>query len=131
MKIVVGYEGSRMSQMALEIAKKHAKAFGAEVVVITSLEGGRSDKVEDIDAAKQGLEYAEGALKREGIECKSHLLIHGLSPGEDIVDFAKEQKADEIIVGVKMRSKVGKFLLGSNAQYVILNAPCPVVTVKL
>ncbi|MCK9274221.1 MAG: universal stress protein [Syntrophales bacterium] len=131
MKIIVGYEGSRMSHMALDLAKKHAKAFGAEVTVITSLEGGRADKIEDIEAAKNGLEYAEELLKREGIESKSHLLIHGLSPGEDIVDFAKEQNADEIIVGVKMKSKVGKFLLGSNAQYVILNAHCPVVTIKL
>jgi len=37
---------------------------------------------------------------------------------------------DEIIVGVKRRSKVGKLLMGSTAQYVILQAPCPVVTVK-
>jgi nucleotide-binding universal stress UspA family protein len=57
-------------------------------------------------------------------------LIRGLSPGEDIVEFAKENKIDEIIVGVKRRSKVGKLLMGSTAQVVILQASCPVISVK-
>ena len=54
----------------------------------------------------------------------------GLTPGEDLVEFAREHGSDEIIVGVERRSKVSKLLLGSTAQFVILNAPCPVVTVK-
>jgi nucleotide-binding universal stress UspA family protein len=58
------------------------------------------------------------------------LLIRGLSAGEDLVEFANENEVDEIIVGVKRRSKVGKLLMGSTAQYVILQAECPVVTVK-
>jgi len=57
-------------------------------------------------------------------------LIRGLTPGDDLVQFAKDHGADEIIVGVEKKSKVGKFVFGSNAQYVILEAHCPVVTVK-
>jgi nucleotide-binding universal stress UspA family protein len=57
-------------------------------------------------------------------------LIRGLSAGEDLVEFAKEQKADQIFIGVKRRSKMEKLVFGSTAQYVILNAHCPVVTVK-
>jgi nucleotide-binding universal stress UspA family protein len=53
-----------------------------------------------------------------------------MTPGEDLVDYAGENGIDEIIIGIKRRSKVGKLLFGSNAQYVILKAPCPVVTVK-
>ena len=53
-----------------------------------------------------------------------------MEPGEDIVGFAKDNGADEIIIGVKSRSKVGKLLFGSTAQAVILQAHCPVVTVK-
>jgi nucleotide-binding universal stress UspA family protein len=40
------------------------------------------------------------------------------------------KKVDEIYVGARKRSKAGKFLLGSTTQYVVLHAPCPVVTVK-
>jgi nucleotide-binding universal stress UspA family protein len=46
------------------------------------------------------------------------------------VAFAEENKVDEIIIGVRSRSKVGKLLFGSTSQVVILQANCPVVTVK-
>ena len=130
MKIVVGYKESKLSKAILDTVKQHAKAFDATVYLIFSLEGGPGEKIEEIDIAKGELSYAEGVLKEAGIKAEAELLIRGLSPGEDIVDFAKDKKADEIIVGVKMKSKVGKFLLGSTAQYVILNAECPVVSIK-
>jgi len=47
-----------------------------------------------------------------------------------MVQFANDTKVSEIIIGVRRRSKVGKLLFGSTAQYVILEAPCPVVAVK-
>jgi nucleotide-binding universal stress UspA family protein len=53
-----------------------------------------------------------------------------LEPGEDLVQFAEENAIDLIIIGIQKRSKMGKLLFGSNAQYVILNAACPVLTVK-
>lgn len=130
MKILVGYDGSAPAKEALELAGKHAAAFGAAVEVVTSLEGGAGNQQEDIEKAKQGLEWACGLFTGKQIPCRTHLLIRGLSPGEDLVEFAGEQKVDEIVVGVKRRSKVGKLLLGSTAQYVILHARCPVVTVK-
>ena len=58
------------------------------------------------------------------------LLSRGFSPGEDIVKYANENKIDAIFIGVLKRSKLAKIFLGSNAQYIILKAPCPVVTVK-
>ena len=50
--------------------------------------------------------------------------------GEQIVHFARREKADIIFLGLRKRSLVGKMLFGSNAQYIILNAPCPVLTVR-
>jgi nucleotide-binding universal stress UspA family protein len=58
------------------------------------------------------------------------LVITNLNTGEELVDYAQRNKLDEIIIGVKRRSKVGKLMFGSTAQHVILNAPCPVVSIK-
>lgn len=130
MKILVGYDGSAPSEEALRLARQHAVKFSATVDVVTSMERRAGNQQDEIEAAKHGLGLAESLFAKENIPCKSHLLIRGMSPGEDLVEFAKDNKVDEIIVGVKRRSKVGKLLLGSTAQYVILNADCPVVSVK-
>jgi nucleotide-binding universal stress UspA family protein len=130
MKILVGYDGSNSAKDALNLAKSHAKALEASVEVVTSMQKGTESERKDIEQAERGLEYAKTLFDENNIACNTHLLIRGLSAGEDLVEFANENAVDEIIVGVKRRSKVGKLLLGSTAQYVILEANCPVVTVK-
>ena len=128
MKILVGYDGSSSSKEALKLSIKHAQAFGATVEIVTSMEEGTD--VGQEDKALQALEWAKSVLADKKVPCNTHLLIRGMSPGEDLIEFANDNKVDEIIVGVKKRSKVGKLLLGSAAQYVILEANCPVVSVK-
>jgi nucleotide-binding universal stress UspA family protein len=84
----------------------------------------------EVEHATEDLETAKKMFDEGGIQCETKLLVRGMTPGEDIVDYAKEKAIDEIIIGIKRRSKVGKLLFGSNAQYIIIKAPCPVVTVK-
>jgi nucleotide-binding universal stress UspA family protein len=130
MKIIVGYDGSDPAKKALEVAKKHAKAFDGTIYILTSLVGGTGERAKDIFEAKSNLEEAIKSVQKEGIPCEEHLLIRGMEPGEDIVKFAEDHDADEIIIGVIKKSRVEKLLLGSNAQYVILHAPCTVVAIK-
>jgi nucleotide-binding universal stress UspA family protein len=85
---------------------------------------------EAIEKAEEELESIKELLERDGIPVETHLLVRGLSAGEDIVKFAREHQIDETVVGVKKTSAVGKAIFGSNARYVILHAPCPVLTVK-
>jgi nucleotide-binding universal stress UspA family protein len=128
MKILVGYDGSESAKEALRLARKHALEFGATVDVVTSMEKGNDADEENI--ALVGLEWAKTEFDEKGVTCRTHLLIRGVPPGEDLVEFANENKIDEIIVGIKKFSKVGKLLMGSTAQHVILEASCPVVSVK-
>lgn len=130
MKILVGYDGTNAAKEALNQVKSFAEVFGASVEVVTSLQKGSESEQKFIEQAERGLEYAKSFFEKEGIDCNTHLLIRGLSAGEDLVEFANENQIDQIVVGVKRRSKVGKLLMGSTAQYVILHASCPVVTVK-
>jgi len=131
MKIMVGYDGSSPAKEALKLAKEHAKSFNAEkLFVVSSLEGDAQDQVRNLEKAEQDLAYAEVFLKDSGSAIETKLLTQGLSPGEGLVEFAKENDVNEIIIGIVKTSKVGKLVFGSTAQYVILKAPCPVVTVK-
>jgi nucleotide-binding universal stress UspA family protein len=130
MKILVGYDGSSQAKLALDVAKKHAQAFKAAVYVVTSLTGETETTTEEIKQAQEELEYTKEFFSESGIPVETHLLIRGLTPGEDLVKFGQEHGMDEIVVGVKKTSVVGKTLFGSNARYVILNAHCPVVSAK-
>ena len=130
MKIVVGYDGSDAAKEALLVAKKHARAFDGKVYVLTSLVGGMGESSEDMEKAKRNLDDARKSVEKDGIPVEQHLLVRGLDPGEDIVLFAEDNQVDEIIIGVVKKSKVQKFLFGSNAQYVLLHAPCMVIAVK-
>ena len=130
MKFLVGYDGTNSAKEALMLACTHAKVFNAELEIVTSMERGTEDEAVDIKQAEEKLQWAEENATEKGITARSHLLIRGMKPGEDIVQFAEQNGIDAMFIGVRRRSKVGKLLFGSNAQYIILKAPCPVMTVK-
>jgi len=130
MNILVGFDGSKIANDVIKLANKHAKAFKANVYIVTSLEQGPDLKKEDIDKAESKLEKIETSFKTDDIPCEAQASVSFQSPGEALVRFAKDNDVDEIIIGVKRRSKVGKMVFGSTAQHIILEAPCPVVSVK-
>lgn len=130
MKFLVGYNGSEVSQAALSLARTYADLFGARVVVVASLVGGASESSDEIHKATSDLQFAEKFFQEKGIPCETHQLARGMTPGEDMVKFAKENDIDQIFVGIEKKSRTQKIILGSNAQYIILKAPCPVVSVN-
>jgi nucleotide-binding universal stress UspA family protein len=130
MKIMVGYDGSKASRKALDLAISHAKAFKGQVVVVASRDKGSEGEQQAINEMSNELEKVKSEIERQGYACETHLLIRGMSPGEDLVEYAQEKGVDEIILAIQRTSKVGKLVFGSTAQYIILNATCPVVTVK-
>ena len=130
MKILVGFDGSNVSKEAIAVATRHAEAFKAELILVHSMVGGPDVPRRDFETAESNLEYEKNKLKEKEIPCESLLSVRGLEAGEDLVQLVQERKVDEIIIGVRRRSKVGKLIFGSTAQFVILNAPCPVISVK-
>lgn len=130
MKFLAAYNGTKESQAALELAKTHAKMFDAELVVISSSEGGQGEKLEDINKIKHDLASIQEDISKDGIECEVEQLARGLTPGEDIVLFAEENEIYQIYVGIRKKSRTSKLILGSTAQFIILKAKCPVTSVK-
>ena len=131
MKILVGYDGSIEAKDALKLAQKYAKAMGAKIVVVKSVTRHHPLDHEVIQTAEKKLEdEIRNQFNGDRTSYETRLLVSSRSSGENLVWFSELEKIDEIIMGVRKRSKVNKLLMGSTAQYVILNAPCPVVTIK-
>jgi nucleotide-binding universal stress UspA family protein len=130
MKILVGFNGGKLSDKIIKVGITQARAFDAKVFLVQSWKDGRDHTRQDVEDTELELERVSNRLTEEGIDCEKQLFVRGLNPGEDLIRFTRDNGIDEIIIGVKPRSRVGKALFGSTAQYVILHAPCPVVTVK-
>ena len=129
MKILVGYDGSNAARLALELAKKRAKLWGAKIEVVNCRAQNRALSYEDIRKIEQTLsDEVQYLLNSDNIPCETYLVLSRQSAGEDLVQFAEQNSIDEIVIGVQRKSKVGKLLFGSTAHYVVLNAPCPVVS---
>ena len=105
MKILVGYDGSDAAKEALKVAKKHAKAFDGKIYVLTSLIGGTKESAEDIIEARNNLEDAVKSIEKDGIPCEQHLLVRGMDPGEDLVQFAEDNQADASEKDEKIRDR--------------------------
>ena len=73
---------------------------------------------------------ALASLESANIETHTHDYIQGHTPAEDIVACALETGAELIVIGLRHRSKTGKYLMGSVAQDVLLDAPSPVLAVR-
>ncbi|MBF0201979.1 MAG: universal stress protein [Desulfamplus sp.] len=128
MKILVSYDKDIRTTTVMEKALQRALDAGAEVVFAKTCSSDATQ--ERILEIEKKLNYHKEEFEKKGVKCETHVLIRGLAPGEDIVKFAREKKADEIIYGMKKESRVGKLVFGSNVQYIILEAHCPVLTVK-
>jgi len=131
MKILVAYTGgTKLDKAVLALAKKHAKAFKGKIYIAHSMESLSEKEIDELDKIKSDLDHLKMSIEKEGIPCETHVLIRGVTPGADLVDYASDEKIDEIIIGLEKKSRVGKLFFGSNAQYIILEADCPVVSMK-
>ncbi|NWL10326.1 universal stress protein UspA [Paenarthrobacter nitroguajacolicus] len=128
MTIVVAYTPTPAAEAALTFGISEAKLRGERLVVINSSKG--TARVDTRLASDEQLSNLDAQLASSGIE---HLLEQpngGKEAVEEILDSAERHEASMIIIGTRHRSPVGKFIMGSTAQQIILDSPVPVVAVK-
>jgi nucleotide-binding universal stress UspA family protein len=130
MAIVVGYVPRAEGRAALRRAAEEARLRSTRLVVINSNKGGSHLDEEDAVEHERELAEVRAQLDSEGIENEVRQLVRGLDPAEDLIAVAQETGADFIVIGLRRRTPVGKLILGSNAQRILLEAPCPVLAVK-
>jgi nucleotide-binding universal stress UspA family protein len=129
MKILVGYVPTAEGEAALDVAAAEAELRGGSVVLVNT---GRGDAYIDRHYANQAeLDAAEGRLRARGVEVT---VRHGVGGGDAAAELLKavaEEEADLIVLGIRRRTPVGKFILGSTARRILLESPVPVLAVKV
>lgn len=131
MTITVAYDGSQVATEAVGLARRHAEAFNTEIEVIQAVENGAHLEYPAVEKLeKKFAQEVDQLLGAQDIPYKAVLLVGAGSAGDQIVRRLDRTKSQAICLGIMRRSKMGKLLFGSTAQYVILNAPCPVISIR-
>ena len=130
MRIVAGFLRSPEGRAALSRAIEEARLRDGELLVVHSMRGGQRDELEQVMSYREEFEQLEQRLATSGIRYKLVEYARGNSPAEDLLQAIKDEGADLVVIGIRRRSPVGKLILGSNAQEVMLHADCPVLAVK-
>lgn len=130
MAIVVGYVPTKEGRAALDAAASEARLRNTNLIVINSNRGGKDLDQEEAVRYEAELESIKRELDDAGIEHQVRQLVRGMEPAEDLITVADEVDATLIVIGLRRRTPVGKLILGSNAQRILLDAPCPVLAVK-
>ena len=128
MSVVVGYVATPEGGAALEAALTEARRREVDLVVVLSERGQRFGS-EPTDLEQHVAEVRE-RLAQSGVPFDVRQTARGRDVADDIIGAAVEQSAELIVIGLRRRSPVGKLILGSNAQRILLDAPCPVLAVK-
>jgi nucleotide-binding universal stress UspA family protein len=130
LNIVTGFRPSTESRAAIDRAIAEARLRGGTVLVVHSMHGGERDELELVIGYRKRFEQLRTQLEASGVDHELIEYARGNSPAEDLLEVARERDAELIVIGVRRRSPVGKLVLGSNAQRVLLEADCPVLAVK-
>ena len=130
MAVVVGYVATKEGRAALRRAAEACELRQAKLIVINSQRGGKDFDAEEAAKFEEELERVQGKLSALGLEHEVRQLVRGNEPAEDLISVAEEENAAFIVIGLRRRSPVGKLILGSNAQRILLDATCPVLAVK-
>ena len=128
--IVVGYVPKPEGRAALRRAAEEARLRAFKLVVVSSQRGGRQRATEDASDSDAELKAVHEELTDAGVEHEIRQVIRLSDIADDLIAVAAEVDADFIVIGLRRRSPLGKLILGSSAQRVLLDAPCPVLAVK-
>jgi len=135
-KILVGYDGSALSEKAVDVAIRlgiYEKSSISVLAVARLPEPATSVEVEAVlDDARQYYEQGFNRLKERGkmfgVEISTDIVVG--HPAEQLIHRAEMEKSDLIVVGRRGTSLFQKIMLGSVSERVLRYAHCPVLLVK-
>jgi len=128
MTILVAYaprpEGLAAVDKGIEIAKRRQE----RLVVVNASPGGRQE--DSAMASVQDVERVEALLAASGVDAEFKQFVRGNSAVSEIEALVESLQVSLLIIGLRKRTAVGKLIMGSVAQEILMSVPCPVLAVK-
>ncbi|QKE83443.1 universal stress protein [Arthrobacter sp. NEB 688] len=128
MTVLVGYVPNALGEATLRAGVEESRRRSEPLVVLNM---SRDDVLVDARRAPaDDLRRVDRDVRELGVEVEVVQVEEGGDAAEALVEAATTHRASVLVIGLRHRSAVGKLILGSVAQRVLLGAPCPVLAVK-
>jgi nucleotide-binding universal stress UspA family protein len=126
--VVVGYIPTPAGEAALEAGIAQARRSGHALIVVNSSPGPVA--VDHNVVRGDARERLDAVLAASGVPHEVRQPASGRLPAEEITQAADDSGADLVVIGMRRRTPVGKLIMSSVAQQVLLEVRCPVLSVK-
>jgi nucleotide-binding universal stress UspA family protein len=126
--ILVAYVPRPEGQIALDKGLEIAKRRQERLVVVNASPGGSQEDASKADV--QDVERVEALLAESGLDAEFKQFVRGKSAVTEIEEMVESLHVSLLIIGLRKRTAVGKLILGSVAQDLLLSVSCPVLAVK-
>ncbi|GGI04141.1 universal stress protein [Egicoccus halophilus] len=135
MKVLAGVLDTPEGRAAVDAAAEAARVREGELLLVVYVPSPHDSQASrsfgsEMDAARQRAETVAAPLRERGLTVSVHAPVGPVSASEAILRVAQDQAVDLVVIGLRRRSRVGKLVLGSNAQDVLLGAEAAVLAVK-
>ena len=128
MTIVVGYAPNPLGRAVIDAAATEAKLRSTKLVVVNSATG--AAYADRGLATDEDLKQVGASVEALGVEVEVRQAGDSISVADTLLEEVEATQATLLVIGLRHRSRAGKFLLGSTAQTLLLRAPCHVLAVK-
>jgi nucleotide-binding universal stress UspA family protein len=128
MTVLVGYVPTPLGEATLRAGVEESRRRSEPLLIVNM---SRDDVLVDAHRAATGdLDRVERDVSELGVDVEVMRIEQGTDPADALVRVAEERDASVIVIGLRHRSPVGKLIMGSSAQRILLDARCPVLAVK-
>ena len=128
MTILVAYVARPEGRAALDKGIEIATRRQERLVVVNASPGGKEDETVLVDGYEG--ERVEERLAQLPIQAEFKQFVRGRSTLDEIEALVTELNVSVLVIGLRKRTAVGKLLLGSMAQEILMTIPCPILAVK-
>jgi nucleotide-binding universal stress UspA family protein len=128
MTVLVAYVPRPEGQAALDKGIEIAKSRKERLIVVNASPGGQKEDAAMADVPD--VERVEKLLRDACIDAEFKQFVRGKSAVEEIEEMVDTLPARLLVIGLRKRSPVGKLIMGSVAQELLLSVNCPVLAVK-